>query len=42
MNKFTSLILQVATLNSWFCEVMGKLLDWEITDLDSGSRSIMN
>lgn len=42
MNKFISLILQVATLNWCFCGVLRKVLDWEMKDLDSGARSVMN
>lgn len=42
VNKYSSLILQVASLNWWLYGVMGKLLVWELTDVDSGFRYIMN
>lgn len=41
-NKFISVIFQVATLNWWFCGVIRKVPDWEMKDLDSGSRTVMN
>lgn len=42
INKFISLTSQVVTLNWRFCTVIGKVLDWDMKDLDSGSRSVMN
>lgn len=42
MNKFISLTLQMATLDWRFCGVIEKVLDWEMKDLNSGPRSLMN